>query len=124
MFKYAKLCVRTDRPSGNFPKVRVRVKASYIGNSTYDYTLVATDTYRSERRSHPDPDSTYSGSEFSESESEIQAFKYEFFKKIEDFYGKKFGSESDHHALDADPDHRIQIRICNTERRPAGRRCF
>jgi hypothetical protein len=89
------------------PKVRVRVKASYIGISTYDYTLVATDTYRSERRSNPDLDSAYSGSGFSESGSDILPFKYEFIKN-RGFLLKNFGSGSDHQALDADPEPRIR----------------
>jgi hypothetical protein len=116
---------------GNCLKVRVSVKVSYIGISTYDYIVVATvGTYRSDRRSHPDPDSTYSGSEFYESGSEILTFKYEFIKKIQDFYGKKIGSGSDHQVLDADPDPGsgkmvwIRIRVCITERRPAGCRYF
>jgi hypothetical protein len=78
MFKYAKLCVRTDRPLRNYPKVRVRVEASYIGIPTYDYTEVVTGTYRSDRRSHPDLDSTYSGYGLvpvPKSGSEILAFK-------------------------------------------------
>ncbi len=62
----------------NYPKVRVRVKASYIGISTYDFTVGATGTYRSERRSHPDPDSENPGSGFSETGSEMYCFKYEF----------------------------------------------
>jgi hypothetical protein len=64
MFKYAKLCVRTDRPSGNVPKVRVSVKASYTGISTYDYTVVQIGTKKL-------PDSENSGSGFCESGSKI-----------------------------------------------------
>ncbi len=56
---------------GNCPKVRVSKKASYIGIPTYDYTVVATGTYRSDQMSHPDPDSAYSESGFSESGSDI-----------------------------------------------------
>jgi hypothetical protein len=95
MFKYTKRSVLTVRPLRNCPKVRVRVKASYIGIPTYDNTVVATTTYRSERRSHPDPDSEYSGSGSSYSGSglvnldpiKVLPFKYEFIK-IQDFYGK------------------------------------
>jgi hypothetical protein len=68
---------------------------------------VATGTYRPERRSHPDPDSADSGSEFSESESEILAFKYEFIKNL-GFFWKKIWIRIGSSALDADPEPRIR----------------